>query len=223
MAKTFKLAAQERKGTGKGAARAVRREGKIPAVIYGGNTEPVSVALEERDLVKEYHAGAFFTQVCELKVGNDTHKVLGRDIQLHPVSDRPLHVDFLRVTDKTRINVSVPVTFINENDCLGIRAGGTLSVVRFDVEVICRAIAIPDELTIDLSDFDIGDAISSTSIQLEEGVEFAIQGRDFAIATIAAPKTSDGDEEEGEDVEGEEGAEGEAAESDDASTGGDSE
>tara|TARA_B100001971_G_C18093062_1_gene484571 strand:- start:173 stop:844 length:672 start_codon:yes stop_codon:yes gene_type:complete len=209
MAKTFSLDAEQREGTGKGAARAVRREGKIPAVIYGGNDAPVQISLVEKDLVKEYHGGSFFTQVCELKVGNDEYKVLGRDIQLHPVSDRPLHVDFLRVTDKTRINVSVPVNFINEEECIGIREGGILTVVRFDVEVVCRAVAIPEELVIDLTEFNIGDNISSANIDLKDGVEFAISDRDFAIAAIAAPKTA---EEEAEDEEGAEGEEGEAAE-----------
>lgn len=226
MAKTFKLDAEQREGTGKGAARAVRREGRIPAVIYGGNDAPVQISLLEKDLVKEYHEGNFFTQVCELQVGKDEHKVLGRDIQLHPVSDRPLHADFLRVTDKTRINVSVPVTFINEEACIGLEEGGILTVVRFEVEVVCRAVAIPEELIVDLTGYNIGDNVTSADIKLEDGVEFAISDRDFAIAAIAEPKMAEEPEpeEDEEGLEGEEGevAEGEEAEGDEAAEGEDS-
>jgi len=192
MAKTFKLNAEERKGTGKGAARAVRREGKIPAVIYGGNDEPVSISLTDKELNAEYQTGNFFTQVCEMKVGNDDYKLLGRDIQLDPVTDRPLHVDFLRVTDKTRINVSVGVTFMNEEQSPGITdEKGTLVVTRYEVEVVCRAVAIPDELFVDLDGTQIGDNITSKDIKLGDGVEFAISDRDFAIAAIVAPKTAE--------------------------------
>ena len=217
MSKSFKLHADKREGTGKGAARAVRREGRVPAVIYGGSDAPVSISLLEKDIVKEYENGNIFTNICELDVDGDKHKVLGRDIQMHPVSDRPMHADFLRVTNKTRLNVSVPVTFINEEQCPGLEEEeGILTVARHEVEVICRAMAIPEELVVDLTGYTIGDSIDSTQIDLPEGVEFAISDRDFAIASIAAPKMPEPEEDEegleGEEGETAEGEEGEAAE-----------
>tara|TARA_B100000686_G_scaffold294995_1_gene325567 strand:+ start:1427 stop:2104 length:678 start_codon:yes stop_codon:yes gene_type:complete len=224
MAKTFELSAQKREEAGKGAARAVRREGRVPAVIYGGNEEPVMVSLEEKDVVREYHNGNIFTNICEMDVAGEKFKLLGRDLQMHPVSDRPLHADFLRVTNKTKINVDVPVNFINEEKCPGLEDGGILSVVRRDVEVVCRAIAIPEELVVDLTGYTIGDSIDSTKIDLPDGVEFAISDRDFAIANIAAPKEEEPEEEEGlEEAEGEEGetAEGEAAEGEEEKAEGD--
>lgn len=196
MAKTFELSAQERVGTGKGAARAVRREGRIPAVIYGGKDAPVLISLLEKDVVKQYQNGNIFTHICELDVDGKKHKVLSRDVQLHPVTDRPEHADFLRVTDKTRINVSVPVSFVNEEECPGLEAGGILSIVRYEVEILCRAISIPEELVVDLTGYEIGDNIDSTKVPLPDGVEFTISDRDFAIAAIAAPKTAAAEEAE---------------------------
>lgn len=214
MAKTFELSAEKREEAGKGAARAVRREGRIPAVIYGGNEDPVKISLLEKDVIREYHNNNILTTVCEMEVDGKKFKLLGRDVQLHPVTDRPLHADFLRVTDKTRINVSVPVQFINEDKAPGLTdEGGILSIVRHDVEVVCRAVAIPDELVIDLEGATIGDSLDSTKISLPDGVKFAISDRDFAIANIAAPKA-----EEPEEDEGEEGAEGEAAEAGEGET-----
>ena len=217
MAKTFELSAEKREEAGKGAARAVRREGRIPAVIYGGNEEPVKISLLEKDVIREYHNGNIFTNICDMDVAGENFKLLGRDVQLHPVTDRPLHADFLRVTNKTRINVSVPVNFINEEQCPGLEEGGILSVVRRDVEVVCRAMAIPEELVVDLTGYTIGDSIDSTKIDLPEDVSFAISDRDFAIANIAAPKAEE--PEEDEDAEGVEGEEGEATEGETAEGG----
>lgn len=214
MAKSFELSADKREEAGKGAARAVRREGRIPAVIYGGNDEPVKISLLEKDVMREYHNGNILTTICDMDVAGEKFKLLGRDVQLHPVTDRPLHADFLRVTDKTRINVSVPVTFVDEDKAPGlVDEGGILSIVRHDVEVVCRAVAIPDELVISLEGYTIGDSIDSTKITLPDGVKFAISDRDFAIANIAAPKAEEPEEDE-EGAEGEEGetAEGETAE-----------
>lgn len=216
MAKTFELSAQERVGTGKGAARAVRREGRIPAVIYGGKDMPVLISLLEKDVVKEYQNGNIFTHICELDVAGTKHKVLGRDLQMHPVSDRPEHADFLRVTDKTRINVSVPVHFINEEECPGLEEGGILSVVRHEVEVLCRAVAIPEELVVDLTGYQIGDNIDSTKVPLPDGVEFTITDRDFAIASIAAPKTAEAEEAEEAEADEALAAVAEAAEAENA-------
>lgn len=221
---TMKLEAQQRERAGKGSSRAVRREGRVPAVIYGDNKEPVIITLETKEVLKELRKGTFFTTICDLELEKDKHRVLARDVQLHPVSDEPIHVDFLRVTPKTRITVNIPVTFVGEDEAPGLRdEGGVLNVARHEVEVECRATDIPEELVVSLAGLSIGDNVDSSSIDLPDGVVFTISDRDFAIAGISAPriiKTVEEEEAEHEEAleaeaeslaEGEEGGEGEAA------------
>ncbi|TNE30695.1 MAG: 50S ribosomal protein L25/general stress protein Ctc [Alphaproteobacteria bacterium] len=211
----IQLQAQAREGAGKGVARAIRREKQIPAVIYGDGKEPALIILEGKEVFKALHSGGFFTQVCDIEVDGKKHLVLARDVQLHPVTDQPLHADFIRVTEKTKIWVNVPVHAINEEDCPGLVRGGLLNMVMHEIELFCRATEIPESLIIDLEGLEIGDSIQLNAVKLPEGVE-ASADMDATVATIAAPAAvrSAGKGEEGEEgeegVEGEESAEGEA-------------
>jgi large subunit ribosomal protein L25 len=204
MAEIHTLAAEPRQQGGKGTARAARRAGRIPAVIYGNKEEPVMVTLETRVLERELHKGGFFTQLVDLEVSGTKHRVLPRDAQYHPVTDRPLHVDFLRFSADRKITVEVPVVFLNEEESPGIKTGGVLNIVRHDVEVLCIADRIPEHFDVDLTGLEIGDSIHAHSLILPEGVELTITDRDFTIATIAAPTVMAAEE------TGEEGAEGAA-------------
>lgn len=187
MADVISLSAQPRDRVGKGAARAVRRAGRVPAVIYGGKESPLPVSVEPQALSRQLHTGNFFTTMIELDIGGKAHKVLARDVQFHPVTDRPEHVDFLRVAADTLITVDVPVIFDNEGTCPGIKRGGVLNVVRHTIELVCRADAIPHALHADLGSMDIGDSLHISHIQLPDGVTPAITDRDFTVATVAAP------------------------------------
>jgi large subunit ribosomal protein L25 len=186
MGANYELTATVREKVGKGAARAVRREGQIPAVIYGGKEPPLSINLSGREVEMKIHAGGFLTTVADIKVGAETIRTLPRDFQLHPVSDRPMHVDFLRILAGTKIRVEVPVHFVNDADAPGIKRGGVLNVVRHRVELLCPADGIPDAIIADLTGFEINDSLHISAITLPEGVEPTID-RDFTIATIAAP------------------------------------
>ncbi|MEX0693217.1 MAG: 50S ribosomal protein L25/general stress protein Ctc [Rhodospirillales bacterium] len=187
MAQAHPLKAELRERAGKGAARAVRRAGRVPGVIYGNKQEPVLISLDPVDLNKEYHKPGFFAHVYEVAVGGETYKVLARDLQTHPVMDMPIHIDFMRFSAKTRLAVEVVVDFINEDKCPGLRAGGVLNVVRHEVELRCSPDNIPESLIADLSGLEIGDSLHISAITLPEGVEATITDRDFTIATIAAP------------------------------------
>ncbi len=210
MSDNLQLAAEPKERAGKGAARATRRAGRVPAVIYGDKQPPVMITLDPLELRRQILTGAFFSTLVDLKIGGKKNSVLARDLQLHPVTDQPLHVDFLRVSSDTKINVNVPVSFVNEEECEGLKRGGLLNVVRHDVEVYCRADDIPAGFEIDLTalELDIGDSIHASALTLPDGVELAITDRDFTIATIAAPTIHAEEEEEG--AEEEEGVEGEA-------------
>lgn len=219
MSKNYALEADTRESTGKGAARSLRREGKTPAVIYGDKKEPVTITLDSNTINVSYNKGHMFTTLCDLKVGGDKHLVLARDIQLHPVTDIVEHVDFLRVTAKTKIAVDVPVQFINEEKSPGIDQKGILNVVRHTVELRCSATNIPDYLEVDLADKDHGDSINMSDAKLPEGTTPVIDNRDFTIATLLAPKTAEEEAAEDEAADaaleaGEAGEEGEAAEGD---------
>jgi large subunit ribosomal protein L25 len=187
MAELISLSAQPRDRVGKGAARAARRAGKVPAVLYGGKQPPLPLSVDPAAVARQLATGAFFTTMIELDVGGETHRALARDVQFHPVNDRPEHVDFLRVTAETLITVEVPVIFDNEETCPGLKRGGVLNVVRHEIELECRADAIPHSLHADLSTFDIGDSIHISHIPLPPGVTPTITDRDFTVATIAAP------------------------------------
>lgn len=212
MSKNYALKAEARECAGKGAARALRREDKVPAVIYGDGKEPVTIALPSKELNMQYNTGTMFTTLCDLQVeGGDKHLVLARDVQEHVIMGTVQHVDFLRVTPKTKIAVNVPVNFINEDKCPGLINKGVMNVIRFEVELVCQATNIPDNIDVDMTPFEIGDSIKISDVKLPEGAKPVIDDRDFTIATLAEPRRiEEPTDEEGE--EGEEGAEGEAAE-----------
>ena len=204
MSENAVLIAETRDRVGKGTSRALRRDGRTPAVIYGDKKNPVSVSLETKELVKTINQGGFLSTVFTVEVGSDKHNVLPRDMQLHPISDMPMHVDFLRVSAKSQIAVMVAVRFLNEEECVGLKRGGVLNVVRHEVEMMVPAGNIPEALEIDLLNYDIGDSVHISEIALPEGAEPTITDRDFTIVTIAAPTLEPEPEEE---VEGEEGVE----------------
>lgn len=187
MSDTTTISVSRRENVGKGAARAARRAGIIPAVVYGTEAEPISVGIQELELNRLIKRTGFFSQLFQLDVEGDKMNVLARDLQVHPVTDRAMHVDFLRVAANATITVSVPAAFINEDECPGLREGGILNVVRYDIEVSCRPDAIPEQIEVDLTGFQVGDSIHISSVSLPKGVELTITDRDFTIATIAAP------------------------------------
>jgi len=206
MADTVTFNAESRARVGKGAARADRRNGRVPAVIYGANKDPEAISIDPAQLRAARMQPGFFATLFEVEVEGNSQQVLCRDLQLHPVTDRPMHADFLRVTERTQINVEIPVSFENEEESPGLRQGGVLNVVRHVVEVICRAGSIPNEISIDLTGLEIGDSVHISSVSLPDGVKPTID-RDFTIATIAAPTVAPVEDEEGdEDAEGAEDA-----------------
>jgi len=193
-----------RENTGTGGARASRREGLVPGVIYGGDDAPVAVSVKYNEVLKAINSGQFLSSMIELSHEGKTQKVLTKDVQFHPVTDMPVHLDFYRVTAKSIIEVEVSVNFVGEDVAPGLKAGGTLNVVRYAIEVKCPAGSIPDNITVDVSTMDIGDAIHISEVSLPEGVKPSITDRDFTIATIVASRAAI--EEDTEEVEGEEGA-----------------
>jgi large subunit ribosomal protein L25 len=210
---TYELKAEARERVGKGSAREIRRNGKIPAVIYGGKQPPLSIILPYKEIYYKIHGGGFMTTIATIDVDGKKHRVLPKDYQLDPVRDFPMHVDFLRVSKDTVVNVQVPVHFINEEKAPGIKRGGVLNVVRHEVELHCPADAIPDAITIDLTGRDIGDSIHISAVALPEGATPVISDRDFTIATIAGssamkPEVEEGAEAEADEAEAEEEAEG---------------
>lgn len=205
------LAAERRDRVGKGSARAARRNGRVPAVIYGAGQDPLPITLAFNVVLKEVQRGRFMGTLFDIEVGSDKERVIPRDLQVDVVSDFPIHIDFLRISRDSRIDVDVPVHFQNEDTCVGLKRGGVLNIVRHDVELSCPADAIPEEIVIDLAGLDIGDSVHISEVDLPEGVTPTITDRDFTIATIAAP-SGGVDEDEGEEAaEGEE-TEAEAAE-----------
>lgn len=187
MAKTIQLAATARDRAGKGAARATRREGRIPAVIYGDKKEPQLISLSYRELWPHVQTGRFLSTLVDVTVDGKAVRAIPRDIQLDPVRDHVIHVDFLRLGAGARIAVDVPVHFRNQEASPGIKRGGVLNIVRHEVELYCPAESIPEELIVDLAGLDIGDSIHISHIRLPEGTQPTITGRDFTVATIAAP------------------------------------
>ncbi len=213
MAEISIIAAQRRERAGKGPARAARRAGRVPGVIYGAKKDPAMVTLDPRELDRELQTGTFLATVYDVQVEKDKERVLPRDVQFDPVTDRAIHVDFLRVSAATSVTVQVPVNFLNEEESPGLTRGGLLNVVRHEIEMSCRADAIPSAIEIDLTGLDIGDSIHISMITRPDGVAPTITDRDFTVATIAAPTVVQEDEEaeaeEGEELE--EGVEGEGA------------
>ncbi len=208
MSETLSLNAEARERVGKGSARAARRAGRVPAVIYGDKKSPVSITLSQNELRKVIHHGHFMNSTIDITVGGKTERVLPRDIQLHPVTDRPTHVDFLRLAKDAKIDIMVPVEFINDEESPGLKRGGVLNIVRHEIEFTCPASAIPDAIIIDLTGLDINDSIHISSVTLPEGVIPVIADRDFTIATVVAPSALKSEEEE--EAEAAEAAEAEA-------------
>ena len=212
MAEATNIAVQPREQAGKGAARALRRGGRVPGIIYGTKIEPVLISVDPADLVVEMKQPGFFARVFEVEVETETHRVLARDVQFDPVSDRPIHVDFMRFSADTKLNIDVEVVFVNEELSPGIKRGGVLNVVRHTIEMICSADNIPRFITVDLSGLDIGDGVHISQVDIPEGAVPTVTDRDFTIATVAAPSiltveedTGVAEGEEGEEIEGEEG------------------
>jgi large subunit ribosomal protein L25 len=189
MAEVKQLAATVRSGTGKGAARSVRREGRIPGVIYGGGEAPQPISLDHKQTNHAIFSGHFLTTIFEIDVGGRKERVIPRDYQLDVVKDTPLHVDFLRLRQGSRLRVEVPVRFINHDQSPGIKRGGTLNVVRHAVEMTVPADNIPEAIIGDLAGLDINDGLHISAFHLPEGCQPTISGRDFTVATIAPPTT----------------------------------
>ena len=187
MADTTIINGNLRNSTGKGSARAARRAGRIPAIIFGDKKETISIDIEEREYKKIMNQSGIFSRLLDLSVEGKSNLVLTRDIQFHPVSENPLHVDFLRIGKGSNINVSVPVSFINEELSPGLKTGGVLNTVRFELELMCPADSIPEKIEINLEGLVVGDSIKISSVNLPDGVSSTITDRDFTIATIAAP------------------------------------
>ena len=187
MSDTLTLPAETRERAGKGASRALRREGRVPAVVYGGNEEPLAIHVEEKLLVKQLGTGHFFNSIVEVEIGGKTVRTLPKDVAFHPVSDRPLHADFLRLSANATVHVEVPVIFVNEAASPGLKRGGVLNIVRHELELVCEADKIPDDIAIDVTGFDVGDSIHISHVNLPAGSKSAITDRDFTIATIVAP------------------------------------
>jgi len=221
MAQHTVLAAELRERAGKGAARATRRAGRVPAVIYGNKMQPVMISVDPVQLRQEVRRAGFFGRVFEIPVGKETYRVLPRDVQFDPLSDRPIHADFMRFAADTRIRVDVAVLFLNDLASPGLKRGGVLNVVRRSIELVCSPENIPESIQIDLTGLEIGDSIHISHVKLPEGVASAITDRDFTIATIASPSVVKAEAAEAaaaaaaaaaEAVEGEEAGEAAAAE-----------
>jgi large subunit ribosomal protein L25 len=186
MPEIISLSAERRLGAGKGAARAVRRQGRVPAIVYGDNQEPALISLEPRDLARAVARPAFFATLVDISVDGTMHRTLPRDVQYDPVSDKPIHADFMRVGAGANVTVTVPVSFINQERSPGLRRGGILNIVRHGVEVTCSVDNIPDRLVVDLDGLDIGDSVHIGAVAMPPGARPAIYERDFTIASIAA-------------------------------------
>lgn len=197
MSDTLTLSAETRDRVGKGASRALRREGRVPAVIYGNNQEPLSIHLEERALIKALNTGHFFNSVIMIEgAGGKPVRTLAKDAALDVVSDRPVHVDFLRISEHAKVTVNVPVVFADEDASPGLKKGGVLNIVRHELELVCDAAEIPSEITISLKGLEVGDSLHISAVTLPKGVESAIDDRDFTIATIVAPSALKAEEAE---------------------------
>ncbi|NOX93816.1 MAG: 50S ribosomal protein L25/general stress protein Ctc [Alphaproteobacteria bacterium] len=195
-----------RERTGKGGAREARRQGWVPAVLYGGGDKPVAINLREREVTKAYLAGRMKAHLAKIDVAGEDgqQSVIARDVQLDPVKDTLIHVDLMRVDEKTRIDVHIPVRFLNEEESPGLKKGGVLNIVRHEVDVYAPATAIPEIFEIDLTGLDVGDTIHVSAITLPDNVKLVITDRDYTIATIAAPSALRSADDEDADAEAEE-------------------
>ena len=196
MSEVHSIAVAARPQAGKSAARATRRAGRVPGIVYGDRQEPTLISVEPRELGRELHRPGFFATLFDLSLDGQRIRVLPRDVQFDPVKDHPIHVDFMRVSATTRVHVNVPVRFTNEAQSPGLKRGGVLNVVRHTIELICTADRIPTDVTIDLTGLDIGDSVHIGAVTLPAEVTPAIADRDFTIATIAPPTVHRLEEEE---------------------------
>lgn len=182
---------------GKGAARALRREGMIPGIIYGkGNEAGETIGVNSQDLAKALRVGHFFTHTQELNIAGKTVKVIARDIQRHPVTDTPIHIDFIRFDPSRIMSVNVTVNIVGADKSPGIKQGGVLQLVEAELEVVCRADSIPQEITVDISALEIGDSVHLSEVKLPEGVKSAVTDRDLTIASVVSTRTSKMEEED---------------------------
>ena len=216
MSEQLTLPAEARERAGKGASRALRREGRVPAVVYGDKKEALSVHVEEKLLAKMLSTGHFMNSVVMVDVGGKAQRTLPKAVDFHPVTSRPIHVDFLRIGEHTKVHVAIPLRFDNEEASPGLKRGGVLNTVLHELEIVCDAASIPNEIHIPLNGLEIGDSIHIGQVKLPDGVVPANTDEDFTVATIVAPSAMKAEEEETAPagdvptVEGEEG-EGEAA------------
>jgi large subunit ribosomal protein L25 len=203
MSDQLTLPAEARDRAGKGASRALRRDGRVPAVVYGEKKEPLSIHVEEKLLAKMLSTGHFMNSVVMIDYQGKPQRTLPKAVDFHPVTSRPIHVDFLRIGEHTKVHVAVPLRFDNEEDSPGLKRGGVLNVVQHEIELVCDAAEIPEELHIDLTGLDIGDSIHISQVTLPKGAKAAIDDRDFTVATIVAPSAMKAEEEEAAAAEGE--------------------
>ena len=222
MSEQLTLAAETREQVGKGASRSLRREGRVPAVIYGNKQDPVSIHLEEKALMKALMTGHFMNSTVSIGVGGSNVLTLPKDVAFDVVTDRPIHVDFLRIGAHTTVHVSVPVVFTDEEESNGLSKGnGVLNIVQHEIELICDASEIPGEISISLAGREIGDSIHISNITLPNGVTPAITDRDFTIATIVPPTVPTVEDEELDAAVAEANAEAAAEAEPEATEGGD--
>jgi large subunit ribosomal protein L25 len=196
MSEQLTLPAEARDRAGKGASRALRRDGRVPAVVYGQNKDAFSIHVEEKLLTKMLHTGHFMNSVVMIDVGGKPTRTLPKAVDFHPVTSRPIHVDFLRISEHTKVNVAVPMRFDNEEASPGLKRGGVLNVVVHELEIVCDAASIPGEIHIALDGLEIGDSIHISDVKLPNGVQPSNQDEDFTVATIVAPSAMKSEEEE---------------------------
>jgi large subunit ribosomal protein L25 len=201
MSDALTLPAETRERAGKGASRELRRNGRVPAVIYGGKEEPTPIHVEAKELARQLGTGHFMNSIVMIDVGGKSVRAIPKDVAMHPVTDRPIHVDFLRLSKDSKIQVAVPVIFINEEESPGLKKGGVLNVVRHELELVCESDKIPDDIQIDVTGLEVGDSIHISSVNLPDGSVSAITDRDFTIATIVAPSAMKSDAAEGDEAE----------------------
>jgi large subunit ribosomal protein L25 len=194
MAETATLIAEVRENTGKGGARATRRAGQVPAVIYGDKQTPIMIAFEDKLIVREINRRGFFTHLFDIDIKGKKHRVLPRDVQFDPVTDRPLHVDFLRVAAHTRIRVAVPLNFINQEKSNGLKRGGMLNVVVHELELLVSPDAMPEHLDIDMTGYEMNASVPLSAVVLPKGAKAVISDADYTVATVVPPAATKSEE-----------------------------
>jgi large subunit ribosomal protein L25 len=195
MSDALTLPAESRERAGKGASRALRRDGRVPAVIYGGKEEPQPIHVEAKLLNVQLGTGHFMNSIVMIELDGKSIRTLPKDVAFHPVTSQPLHADFLRLSADSKVEVFVPVLFVNEDASPGLKRGGVLNIVRHELDLICDADKIPSEIAIDVTGLEVGDSIHISHVSLPAGSVSKIDDRDFTIATIVAPsalKRADG-------------------------------